>query len=108
MKLHGVGFVLRCLVMLCCMCSFGHLPVLGVCAVVQVQAFHSGVSPTSGIILPNEAVQQQVIDTVTRGGGGVSAGRWGIGELEFEALVRELEAKVSLKSSITAPVSSYS
>ena len=50
--------------------------------------------PPSGVIVPGKDVQQQVMDIVTRGGGGVSSGTWAVGELEFEALVREQEAKV--------------
>ena len=49
----------------------------------------------SRLLVPSRQVQQQVLSTVTRGGGGVSSGRWGVGELEFEAYVRMLDRMVS-------------
>ena len=60
----------------------------------QVAAISAGLD-VSRLLVPSRQVQQQVLSTVTRGGGGVSSGRWGVGELEFEAYVRMLDRMVS-------------
>ena len=58
----------------------------------QVQALSSGIA---NLLQISQDVCVQVQNVVQKGGGGVSScKRWGVGDLEFEALMRMLDSQV--------------